>query len=399
MLTSLGAPESIKCEAEVELVMMTSKLLAGAGGTGALQAGVAMKDISHYSLLKSAASILLFAATIQVAMSANPFSVTQRTAAHGPEVVLRDSSANTTAVVLPQAGFNCLRFTLAPKDGAPIEFLAGPADPAALSKGGSGFGWPILFPFPNRVAKGEFTFGGKTYRLPPRPGMAHAIHGFVHVQPWRVTSTAADAENGASVTAVTDTDSNQGLKEHWPWPCRLTVTYQMKGLSLAMVAVAENLGKEPMPFGFGVHPYHPLPLTPAGSRARCEVQVPCQEKLELTPDCIPTGKRVPAEWTQMRAIGDLKLDDVLTATQLDAIGSACVLRDPDSKWNVTMHADAGFKHWVVYAPQRSVICFEPYTCLTDAFNMHARGMTDTGFAVLEPGKPWRGVVTMRVEQR
>ena len=28
----------------------------------------------------------------------------------------------------------------------------------------------------------------------------------------------------------------------------------------------------------------------------------------------------------------------------------CVLRDPDSPWEVTMHADAAFAHWVVYAP-------------------------------------------------
>jgi aldose 1-epimerase len=172
------------------------------------------------------------------------------------------------------------------------------------------------------------------------------------------------------------------------------VTYRLAGLSLAMTAVVENLGKEAMPFGFGVHPYHPLPAT----RARCQIQVPCRERLELTPDCIPTGKRLPAtEWQQLHALGDTKLDDVFTATQLDATGSACVLRDPDSSWEITMHADTAFKHWVVYAPgKRNVICFEPYTCVTDAFNLHARGVTDTGFAVLEPGKSWRGVVTMRV---
>lgn len=350
-------------------------------------------------LFPAAVSLLLFAVAIPLIMNASPYSSEHRVAAHGPEVVLRDSAANTTAVVLPNAGFNCWRFTLAPKDGAPIEFLAGPADPSALTKGGSGFGWPILFPFPNRIAKGEFSFGGRTVKLPLRAGMAHAIHGFANTRPWRVKMATADPD-GASVTGVTDTESNDGLKEHWPWPCRLTVTYRLKGLSLTMIAVAENLGKEPMPFGFGVHPYHPLPLTPAGARERCQVKVPCQEKLELMPDCIPTGKRLPAaEWTQFRAIADAKLDDVFTSTTLDPNGSACVLRDPDSKWDVTMHADAGFKHWVVYAPpQRSVICFEPYTCVTDAFNLHARGVADTGFAVLEPGKPWRGVVTMRVSR-
>ena len=334
---------------------------------------------------------------VGLACNASQFSVEQRATAHGPEVVLRDNVANTTAVVLPSDGFNCWRFTLAPTSGAPIEFLAGPADPATLGKGGSGFGWPILFPFPNRVANGEFTFGGKTCRFPLRTGMKHAIHGFVLNQPWRVTATSS--EGGAAVTGVTDTESNPALKEHWPWPCRLTVTYRLAGRALTMTAVAENLGTEPMPFGFGVHPYHPLPLTPAGARARCEIQVPCREQLELTPDCIPTSRRLPmTTWRTFHALGDVKLDDVFTGTSTDANGSACVLRDPDSHWEVTMQADAGFQHWVVYAPKRDVVCFEPYTCVTDAFNLHARGVPDTGFAVLEPGKPWRGVVTMSIRE-
>ncbi len=327
----------------------------------------------------------------QLPKGSAPYSVEQRTTAHGPEVVLRDNAANTTAVVIPQAGFNCWRLAV-----GPVEFLAPPTDLAALTKGGCGFGWPILFPFPNRVARSEFTFGGKTYRVGPDRG--NAIHGFVNTQPWRVTATGT--AGGASVTGVTDTDSNPLLKEFWPWPCRLTVTYRLAGRALTMTAVAENLGTEPMPFGIGVHPYNPLPLTPAGTRARCQIQVPCRERLELTPDCLPTGRRLPAaEWLAGRALGDTRLDDVFTATQANANGSACVLRDPDSPWEVTMHADAAFPHWVVYAPKRDVVCFEPYTCVTDAFNLHARGVSDTGFAVLEPGKPWRGTVTMQVREQ
>lgn len=324
------------------------------------------------------------------------YSTTQRTAPHGDEVVLTDSEARTTAVVLPGAGFNCWRFTLDAAAG-PVEFLAGPADPAQLKSGGAGFGWPILFPFPNRIAGGEFTFNGKTHRVPLKPGQKNAIHGFVLTRPWRVHQVATSAAIGASVTGVISSNEDETLRQSWPWPFKLSVTYRLQGLALIMSATAENLGREPMPFGFGVHPYHPLPLTPAGAREHCMIQVPCKETLELTPDCIPTGKRLPApDWQQLRAIGTDHLDTVFTATQRDARGSACVLRDPDSKYEVTMHADAGFAHWVVYAPpQRSVICFEPYTCVTDAFNLHARGVTDTGFAMLDPGRSWRGVVTMR----
>jgi aldose 1-epimerase len=123
--------------------------------------------------------------------------------------------------------------------------------------------------------------------------------------------------------------------------------------------------------------------------------------LELTPDCIPTGKRLPVTtWRDFHALGTNALDDVFTTTMVDENGSACVLRDPAAQWEVTMRAAAAFRHWVVYAPgKRSVVCFEPYTCVTDAFNLHARDVSDTGFTLLEPGKPWRGSVTMSVRQK
>ncbi len=328
------------------------------------------------------------------AAAADNFTVEQRSSAYGPEVVLRDATAHTTAMVLPQSGFNCWRFTLSQPGGAPVEFLAGPADTKALAKGGCEFGWPILFPFPNRVAHSEFTFGGKKIRVGPGPD--NAIHGLVHSQPWRVTNTST--QNGASVTGVTDTDSNPDLKKYWPWPCRLTVTYRLNGLLLFMTAVAENLGTEPMPFGFGVHPYHPLPLTPAGKRFDCQIQLPCTQRMELTSDCIPTGRWMTGQlFRKLRTIGRAALDDVFGGVELSPDGSACKLFDPAIQGMVLMRADNAFPYWVVFAPtNRDVICFEPYTCVTDAFNLHARGEQHTGFATLESGKPWRGTVTMSV---
>ena len=41
-------------------------------------------------------------------------------------------------------------------------------------------GFPILFPFPNRIRDGRFTWNGKEYRLPTNdPSGKNAIHGFV----------------------------------------------------------------------------------------------------------------------------------------------------------------------------------------------------------------------------
>src|SRR5260370_1369403 len=53
-----------------------------------------------------------------------------------------------------------------------------------------------------------------------------------------------------------------------------------------------------------------------------------------------------------------------------------------------------FRQLVVYTPaHRQAFCVEPYTCVTDAVNLQARGM-DAGWLVLQPGEKWTAVVEM-----
>ena len=52
---------------------------------------------------------------------------------------------------------------------------------------------------------------------------------------------------------------------------------------------------------------------------------------------------------------------------------------------------------VVYAPPtRPTICFEPYTCPTDALNLAAGGL-DVGLIVLAPGERWSDWIELRLD--
>ena len=55
----------------------------------------------------------------------------------------------------------------------------------------SGSGIPLLFPFPGRIGKAKYSFGGREYQLEPGDAFGNAIHGFVHKRPWRVVEQAA----------------------------------------------------------------------------------------------------------------------------------------------------------------------------------------------------------------
>ena len=59
---------------------------------------------------------------------------------------------------------------------------------------------------------------------------------------------------------------------------------------------------------------------------------------------------------------------------------------------MVMESDAQFRELVVYTPPgRDAICFEPYTCPTDAINLEARGIP-AGVIVLAPDEIFAGTV-------
>ena len=61
---------------------------------------------------------------------------------------------------------------------------------------------------------------------------------------------------------------------------------------------------------------------------------------------------------------------------------------------LTMNTSADFREMVVFTPpHRQAVCFEPYTCTTDAVNLQQR-QVDAGWKVLPPGQSWTGVVEM-----
>jgi len=88
-------------------------------------------------------------------------------------IFLSDSRGGSTAKIAPDLGFNCFDFqarvgdeTVPVIDASP-QFAGGKEKP-------SGHGIPILFPYPNRIRAGRFSWNGKDYQI----DAAHAsFHG------------------------------------------------------------------------------------------------------------------------------------------------------------------------------------------------------------------------------
>lgn len=111
---------------------------------------------------------------------------------------------------------------------------------------------------------------------------------------------------------------------------------------------------------------------------------------------IPTGRIVapPPDRDLSRglALGDLEFDDVYTG--VTALGAwEAVYADPAAGVELALRSEANLRELVVYTTRESgIVCLEPYSCATDAFNLEARGIP-AGMTLLPPGAVWRTCVT------
>jgi aldose 1-epimerase len=316
----------------------------------------------------------------------------------GPAVVvLSDTQAETQAILVPELGFTCIAFRVSVGDQI-WNVLAEPPTIDDLRNRPGRFGVPIMFPWPNRIRAGLFEFGGTQYRMPLAPNGPHAIHGLVRERPWTVEQTAMDQGGSFCRASIAIGD---GPDEIWPFPARLTVEYRLFGRTLTLTAQAENIGTVPMPLGFGIHPWFPLPLGPGGARQSTEVQLGAEAFWRLDDTMCATGEIAPVtDGFDARAwcpIEDRFIDDVYTSLPLADGWFTAEARDPASGRSIVVRSDSTFREHVVFAPLHApVLCLEPYTCATDAFNLDARGVV-AGTIVLEPGGQWHG--QMMIEAR
>ncbi|MEO8358387.1 MAG: aldose 1-epimerase [Vicinamibacteria bacterium] len=290
----------------------------------------------------------------------------------GVEFFLLEDGTRAAAASAPSLGNNLFLYSAGLPVLEPIAF-------ADFLKKPTSFGIPLLFPFPNRLRDGAFTFQGKRYEVnPPR-------HGFVRDKAWRVIDTGASVSEGAWILSeIKAEDYPLEILSQFPFPFTLQTTYRLREAALEIHVVAENTGQGDMPVGFGIHPYFRRP-------GRGSVEVPARKRWELS-DSLPTGTLLGVDGAfdlrQPRDIATLSLDDIYADAIPDEDGLVrCRLRDEvTGVQTVVEFSAAEFPDIVVYTPPapRPAICIEPNSCPTDAFNLHERGV-DAGVLVLKPG--------------
>ena len=297
---------------------------------------------------------------------------------------------------MPALGANVTGLSLAVRGVTRDVFVPEPSVGATPT----GYGAPILFPFPNRVREAHYRWQGSTYHLPANRG-AHAVHGFVRDNAFAVTRAHGDDE-AATITCSIDATDVPELAAAYPFAFRLYVTYTLDRGGFRTQATVMNQGPSPMPFGLGFHPYFRAPLIESGRRQDCRIQMWAPCVWEVDSELIPTGTVRPVDASHdprgYVALGDTTFDTFFTNLALDDPGAGCWssrLLDPAAGVEIIVLADAAFREAVIFAPPgRAVVSIEPYTCIADAINLAERGI-DGGLLVLEPGAQWSAGYAIR----
>ena len=310
------------------------------------------------------------------------------------QVYYIQQDGKAVAEIVPALGNNCYAFRVADGDTW-LNLIDAPPDLATLEERPTAYGNPILFPFPNRIRNGTWQFEGETYQFDKAPESPTTIHGLLLNQPYQVESHGAD-ENGATLVCSLNSRDFPDVGRQYPFPFRIEITYTLKDAVLTMGIAIKNTGDRNMPMGFGIHPYFSVDLGTEANAAEAVITVPAAKYWELDDVLVPTGvQHDVADTLDLRngqPFAKLKLDHVFTDVQLVDGVSRCLIENKDTGYGMVMESDAQFRELVVYTPpDRDAICFEPYTCPTDAINLEARGIP-AGVIVLAPDETFSGTV-------
>jgi aldose 1-epimerase len=265
--------------------------------------------------------------------------------------------------------------------------LSPPTSLAAWKAKPTQAGIPFLAPWANRMDPDSFWANGKQYLLNPNAGEIRrdanglAIHGLLlFASDWQVTNLQA-TNDSAEVTSRLEFWRHPEWMSQFPFAHTIEITHRLSNGVLEVRTSIHNESRDPMPLLIGFHPWYQIPNVP---RDKWKLHLPVREHYTLSSKLVPTGEKTPVDLPDPAPLAGRQLDDVFGAVNPN-----------DEFWveaagrRLSVRFGPKFPIAVIYAPKdRNVICFEPMTAVTNAFNLAHAGKYPDLQSIL-PGATWR----------
>lgn len=315
---------------------------------------------------------------------------------HGMRAV-EFSKGDYAALLVPDMGANLVRLADTRRG---IEILRAPAgdEVEEFRRRPHVFGLPILFP-PNRIADGQYTFDGRTYRFPITDAKGgHYHHGILKSQPFAVSKACETADEVLVECRYYSNAGNDAIFRDFPHEFKCKITYRLTAEGLEQEVVFFNRSETRMPLGVGFHTPLTIPFA-GGTDADYVMRLAVGEEVELDGRNLPTGRRLPlsAQFSKLRSEG-------LQVTGCGPIEAGFTLREIDVdgkpfRGALVEHLRTGVRtcyevdeqttYWTLWnnGGQVPYCCPEPQTWTTNAPN--AADPAAEGFRAIDPGESWR----------
>lgn len=315
---------------------------------------------------------------------------------HGMRAV-EFSKGDYAALLVPDMGANLVRLADTRRG---IEILRAPAgdEVEEFRRRPHVFGLPILFP-PNRIADGQYTFDGRTYRFPITDAKGgHYHHGILKSQPFAVSKACETADEVLVECRYYSNAGNDAIFRDFPHEFKCKITYRLTAEGLEQEVVFFNRSETRMPLGVGFHTPLTIPFA-GGTDADYVMRLAVGEEVELDGRNLPTGRRLPLseQFSKLRREG-------LQVTGCGPIEAGFTLREIDVdgkpfRGALVEHLRTGVRtcyevdeqttYWTLWnnGGQVPYCCPEPQTWTTNAPN--AADPAAEGFRAIDPGESWR----------
>jgi aldose 1-epimerase len=274
--------------------------------------------------------------------------------------------------VVPGHGAVVLNLTL---EGFSV--LEGHETPEEMERGEWGRS-ALLFPFPNRLNAGCYTWQGVEYRFPlNNPETGNAIHGFIREESFQVIRI----ELGVRHALIVCRCAYGGTRPYYPFPCVVEVVYRISRRRFSVTVNLQNLHDTAIPAAWGWHPYFRL----TGGVSDYLLRLPRCSKVGLDARMLPSGAMHSADdYRTIRPLGDRFMDDCYLVEGLGVY--RLMLTDGTNRLQVEAEGDK-FPYFQVFTPpHRRSVALEPMSGNIDAFN------NGGGLISLQPKACWRGTI-------
>jgi len=278
------------------------------------------------------------------------------------QCVISHSEIDFEAIIYPNLGA-----TLQQLKFGKVSLIDGiyPDDEGVKGYGGA-YNSSFLFPFPNRISKGNYTFEDKNYQLDCNEnGRENAIHGCIDHAVFKLESEQCTSNHAEVVFKYKHSSTVVGF----PFKFDCLIGYRFSKTSVAISLTVNNTDSASFPYGFGWHPYFLLDNFDESILSfDGDSQIDCDEEM------IPVG----------RSKHGLASEFILENHQFDTgfvqETGASSLETGAYKVSFTTSDNLDAYLQVYTPPHHKSIAIEPMTCIADSFN------NKTGLRVLLPNK-------------